>query len=91
MLSMAWLAGSTVGSMLAGGELVGEPVDIGESTVVEVVGGTTGSRKGFFDLVGEEKGLERPMVANFWPAKGLVGCVEGVEVVVVVVEEGMGN
>merc|ERR1711971_823552 len=57
--------------MLASGEFVGEPVvDIGES-VVDVIGGTIGSKNGFFDFVGEEKGLDRPIVANFWPANGL--------------------
>ena len=68
----------TTGSMLASGVFVGEPVvDIGESVVdvivgcVAVVGGTTGSKNGFFDFVGEEKGLDRPIVANFWPANGL--------------------
>ena len=69
----------TTGSMLASGEFVGEPVvDIGESVVdaiggciVVVIGGTTGSKNGFFDFVGEEKGLDRPIVANFWPANGL--------------------
>ena len=68
----------TTGSMLASGVFVGEPVvDIGESVVdvivgcVVVVGGTTGSKNGFFDFVGEEKGLDRPIVANFWPANGL--------------------
>ena len=29
------------------------------------------SKNGFFDFVGEEKGLDRPIVANFWPANGL--------------------
>ena len=63
--------------MLASGEFVGEPeVDIGESVVVDVkvvvvIGGTTGSRNGFFDFVGEENGLDRPIVANFCPANGL--------------------
>ena len=68
----------TTGSMLASGVFVGEPVvDIGESVVdvivgcVAVVGGTTGSKNGFFDFVGEEKGLDRPIVANFCPANGL--------------------
>ena len=70
----------STGSMLASGELVGEPVvDIGESVVVDVIGGcivvviggNTGSKNGFFDFVGEEKGLDRPIVANFWPANGL--------------------
>ena len=69
----------TTGSMLASGEFVGEPVvDIGESVVdviggciVVGIGGTTGSKNGFFDFVGEEKGLDRPIVANFWPANGL--------------------
>ena len=69
----------TTGSMLASAEFEGEPVvDIGESVVdviggciVVVIGGTTGSKNGFFDFVGEEKGLDRPIVANFWPAKGL--------------------
>merc|ERR1711971_744693 len=57
--------------MLASGEFVGEPVvDIGES-VVDVIGGTIGSKNGFFDFVGEEKGLDRPIVANFCPANGL--------------------
>lgn len=61
-------------SVLAWGEVVGEPWDIGESAVV---GGDTESRNGFFDLVGEEKGLDRPIVANFCPEKGLfVVCVE---------------
>jgi len=67
----------TTGSMLASGEFVGEPeVDIGESVVVDVkvavvIGGTTGSKNGFFDFVGEENGLDRPIVANFCPANGL--------------------
>ena len=60
------------GSRLVSGELLGEPVDMGEATAGALAGGTTGSRKGFFDLVGDEKGLERSMVANFWPAKGLL-------------------
>ena len=74
LLSMA--CELTTGSMLASGEFVGEPVvDIGESVVdgciAVVIGGTTGSKNGFFDFVGEEKGLDRPIVANFWPANGL--------------------
>jgi len=68
--SLASMTGA--GSRLVSGELLGEPVDMGESTAGALAGGTTGSRKGFFDLVGDEKGLERPMVANFWPAKGLL-------------------
>ena len=68
--SLASMRGA--GSRLVSGELLGEPVDMGESTAGTLLDGTTGSRNGFFDLVGDEKGLERPMVANFWPAKGLL-------------------
>jgi len=55
----------TVGSKEASGVVRGElepVVDIGEAG-----GGIAGSRKGFFVFVGEdEKGLDLPIVANFW-------------------------
>lgn len=70
---------SEVGSNEASGELLGEPVDIGEPGAGAAVGagGTSRrSRKGFLLLFGEENGLDLPMVANFWPApKGSFVCV----------------
>ena len=103
---------SDVGSREASGELLGDPVDMGEGEaagwlvveVVEAAGGRTGgtmgatgaSRNGFLLLLGEVKGLDLPMVANFGPVAWLVvsdcdwggemGEVEEVEEVVVVVE-----
>ena len=72
---------SEFGSKEASGELLGEPVDIGEpgagAGAVVAGGGTSRrSRKGFLLLFGEEKGFDRPIVANFWPApNGLLVCV----------------
>ena len=101
---------SDVGSREASGELLGDPVDIGEGEAagwlvgggVEAAGGRTGgtmgatgaSRNGFLLLLGEVKGLDLPMVANFGPVAWLVvsDCDWGGEVgeveeeVVVVVE-----
>jgi len=71
---------SEFGSKEASGELLGEPVDIGEpgaGAAVDTGGGTSRrSRNGFLLLLGEENGLDLPMVANFCPApKGLFVCV----------------
>jgi len=70
---------SEFGSKEASGELLGEPVDIGEPGTGAAVGGggtSSWSRKGFLLLFGEENGLDLPIVANFWPApKGLLVCV----------------
>lgn len=70
---------SEFGSKEASGELLGEPVDMGEPGAGAAVGGGGGtsrrSRKGFLLLFGEENGLDLPMVANFCPApKGLFVC-----------------
>lgn len=78
---------SEVGSSEASGELLGDPVDMGETEDAGTVGaGTVGaggaskrSKNGFLLLFGEENGLVRPIVANFCPElKGLfslfVGC-----------------
>ena len=70
---------SDVGSKDASGELLGEPVDIGDGEAgagqlgtVGAVGASSRSRNGFLLLLGEEKGLVRPIVANFCPElKGL--------------------
>lgn len=71
---------SEFGSKEASGELLGEPVDIGEPGAGAAVGSGGGtskrSRNGFLLLLGEENGLDLPMVANFCPApKGLFVCV----------------
>lgn len=79
LLSIASAEVSISVCKLDSGELLGVPVDMGESTVLVLLvnGGTTGSKKGFLDLVGDEKGFDRPIVANFCPVKGLfVVCVE---------------
>ena len=59
---------SETGSNEASGDVLGD-VDMGEPAVCSplVVGASSRSRKGFLLLLGELKGLERPMVANFWP------------------------
>jgi len=63
---------SEFGPREASGELVGEPVDIGEpgagtgaGAVVGGVGTSRRSRNGFLLLFGEENGFDRPIVANF--------------------------
>lgn len=69
---------SELGSKEASGELLGELVDMGESGAGAAggCGGTSRrSRNGFLLLFGDEKGLDRPMVANFWfEPKGLFIC-----------------
>lgn len=61
---------SEFGPREASGELLGEPVDIGEpgagtGAVVGWGGTSRRSRKGFLLLLGEENGFDRPIVANF--------------------------
>jgi len=73
---------SEVGSNEASGELVGDPVDMGDTEAgtgagatgtVGAVGASSLSKNGFLLLFGEEKGFVRPMVANFWlELKGLL-------------------
>ena len=69
---------SDVGSREASGELLGDPVDIGEGEAgagagtVGAAGASRRSRNGFLLLFGDENGFVRPIVANFWPeVKGL--------------------
>lgn len=81
---------SEVGSREASGELLRDPVDIGEGDVAGWLtgrlggtGGATGaSRNGFLLLFGDVNGLDLPMVANFcvWFATSDCGCVMGGEV-----------
>ena len=69
---------SDVGSNDASGELLGDPVDIGEGEAgagagalavgtVGAVGASNRSRNGFLLLLGDEKGFVLPIVANFCP------------------------
>ena len=71
---------SDVGSREASGELLGDPVDIGDGEAgagtgagtVGAAGASRRSRNGFLLLFGDENGFVRPIVANFWPElKGL--------------------
>lgn len=58
---------SETGSKDASGEVPGE-VDIGDPAVSSVPADVSSrSRNGFLLLFGDVNGLERPMVANFWP------------------------
>ena len=78
---------SEVGSREASGELLRDPVDMGEGEAAgwlgTAAGGNTGgtmgatgtsrrSKNGFLLLLGELKGLDLPMVANLGPAAWLV-------------------
>ena len=64
---------SEVGSRDASGELLGEPVDMGEGEAgagagtVGAVGASSRSRNGFLLLFGDENGFVLPIVANFCP------------------------
>lgn len=69
---------SDVGSREASGELLGDPVDMGDGEAgagagtVGAAGASRRSRNGFLLLFGDENGFVRPIVANFWPElKGL--------------------
>ena len=73
---------SEVGSSDASGELLGDPVDIGDGEAgagagagagtVGAAGASRRSRNGFLLLFGDENGFVLPIVANFWPElKGL--------------------
>ena len=80
---------SDVGSKDASGELLGDPVDIGEGEdgagagvgmledgTVGAVGASNRSKKGFLLLLGDENGLVLPIVANFCPElNGLLSAV----------------
>ena len=87
---------SDVGSKEASGELLREPVDIGEGDVAGWLGGMVGatgasrrSRNGFLLLLGDVNGLDLPMVANFcvWFSVSDCDCV--VEVIGAVGMEGI--
>ena len=87
---------SDVGSREASGELLREPVDIGEGDVAGWLGGMVGatgasrrSRNGFLLLLGDVNGLDLPMVANFcvWFSVSDCDCV--VEVIGAVGMEGI--
>ena len=87
---------SDVGSKEASGELLREPVDIGEGDVAGWLGGMVGatgasrrSRNGFLLLFGDVNGLDLPMVANFcvWFSVSDCDCV--VEVIGAVGMEGI--
>ena len=62
---------SETGSSEASGDVLGD-VDIGDPADLSAGAdgcaavGSSRSRNGFLLLLGEVKGLERPMVANFW-------------------------
>jgi len=77
---------SELGSKEASGELLSDPVDMGDAGAgagaAEGGGGTSRrSRNGFLLLFGDENGFVRPIVANFWPEpNGLFGCCVCVDV-----------